>query len=172
MQERGATKPRRCATRSWLRSAKRGSGERRRLLARVALDVHQQRLVAREALLDQVWAEAERQLRALPGQPAYGEVLRRLALAAAPVLGQGHYHPGSRSQWVIALLTAERLAEWSAAAPSPFMRAEQPAPIWGGLLAWDVDTRRQVDASFATRLALAHAESREQVARDLGESYE
>jgi vacuolar-type H+-ATPase subunit E/Vma4 len=141
--------------------------ERRRMLARAALDAQHRRLVAREELSDQVWTEAERNLRALPGQPGYDEVLRRLALAAARALGRDTVVVASDAVGH-ALLTAERLAEWSAAAPARFMRAEQPASIWGGLLAWDVDLRRQVDASFATRLALARSEIREEVAEILG----
>lgn len=141
--------------------------ERQRLLAQVALETQRRLLTEREALLDQVWVAAEQALRALPGQATYAEVLRRLAMAAGRVLGQGPIvlaaDPVGHE-----LLTSGRLAEWSTAAQMQFVCAQQPAPIWGGLLARDVDARRQVDASFATRLELARAELREQVAQRLG----
>ncbi len=137
--------------------------ERRRRLAQAALAAQREHLMAREELLELVWAEAERELRLLPNQPTYGAVLRRLALAAAQVLGLetvvlaadpvGHN-----------LLTQMELAEWSEAAQAHFVCAEAPATIWGGLLAWDEGVRRQVDGSFATRLTLARSELREQVA--------
>lgn len=141
--------------------------ERQRLLAQVALEMQRRLLTEREALLDQVWVAAEQALRELPGQAAYVGVLRRLAMTVGRVLGQGPIvlaaDPVGHE-----LLTSDRLAEWSTAAQMQFACAQQPAPIWGGLLARDVDERRQVDASFATRLALARAESREQVAQLLG----
>ena len=136
------------------------------MLAQVALEVLRRRLVARELLLDQVWAEAERQLRELPGEALYLEVLHRLALSAARVLGQGAIVLAADAVGHN-LLTPPLLAEWSEGVEVCFVRAEQPAPIWGGLLARDVDARRQIDASFATRLALARAELREQVAKVL-----
>jgi vacuolar-type H+-ATPase subunit E/Vma4 len=141
--------------------------ERRRALARAMLDVQRRRLAARAELEELAWAAAEQELRGLPGRPAYEVVLRRLALGAAQALGQDTIILASD---VVGhdLLTAARLAEWSIAAQVQFVRSEQPAPIWGGLLAWDAARRRQVDASFATRLELARTEIREQVAEILG----
>jgi vacuolar-type H+-ATPase subunit E/Vma4 len=141
--------------------------ERRRALARAALDAQHRRLAARAALLEQVWVEAERELRLLPGQSAYDDTLRRLALGAAQTLGQDTIILASDAVGH-ELLTAERLAAWSVAAQVQFVRSDQPAPIWGGLLAWDAGRRRQVDASFATRLELARAGLRERVAEVLG----
>ncbi len=141
------------------------AGQRR--LAQVALETQQRRLVVREALLDQVWADAEQRLREQVSHPSYADVLRRLAMAAAATLGQGPVvlaaDPAGHG-----LLTAERLAAWSTEAQLQFVAAPQPAPIWGGLLAHDEGGRRLVDASFATRLALARADLREQVAQRLG----
>lgn len=143
------------------------SYDHRRSLSRVTLELQQETLVAREALFDQVWTAAEGQLRRLTADPSYLIVLRRLAFSAIPILGQttitlaadriGHD-----------LMTDDVLAEWSAAAHVQFVRADQPAPIWGGLLAWDLVTRRQVDASFATRLAQVYTERRRQIAQCLG----
>jgi vacuolar-type H+-ATPase subunit E/Vma4 len=141
--------------------------ERRRQLARVALAAQHEHMTVREELLEQVWAEAERQLRQLVSQPEYPAVLRRLALAAAQVLGPGTILLAADPVGQ-ALLSPLELAGWSEQAQAQFVGAPEPAAIWGGLLAWDADRRRQVDGSFATRLAHARAELRAQVAEMLG----
>ena len=89
--------------------------------------------------------------------------MHRLALAAAHSLAAatvvlaadpvGH-----------ALLAPARLAAWSSTAEVQFRRAAEPAATWGGLIASDDGGRRQIDATFPTRLALAQEELRERVA--------
>lgn len=136
---------------------------RRRTLAQARLQAQRIRLQAREALLDRVWQQAEERLRALTAQPEeYAEALHRLALRSGRILGgpavtlaadpQGH-----------PLLTQERLAAWSKEAGLTFQAAPSPVQSWGGLVATDTSGRRQVDATFPTRLALARETIREQV---------
>ncbi len=142
---------------------KQAEEARRRILAQARLQAQRTRLQAREALLDRVWQEAEKRLQALTSQPdAYAEALRRLALLTGQILGgptvtlagdpQGH-----------TLLTPERLAAWSREAGLTFQAAPAPADTWGGLVATDESGRRQVDATFPTRLALARETIREDV---------
>jgi vacuolar-type H+-ATPase subunit E/Vma4 len=148
------------------RTQQEASSERKIMLARHALAAQHQRIEHRERLIEEVWALAEQQLRDVPTQPGYITVLRSLALRAAAVLHQptivlaadAHGHQ---------LLTATRLAEWSADARVQFVQAEAPAAIWGGIIASDSSGRQQVDASFAARLALARQELREAVAAEL-----
>lgn len=141
--------------------------ERQRLLAQVALETQRQLLAAREQILDSVWAQAELALRATPSEPDYDQTLRRLALAAARSLGQGDIVLAADAAGH-ALLTPDRLTAWSAEAHVTFVRADEAAPIWGGLLARTADSRRQVDGSFPTLLALASSQLRERIATQLG----
>lgn len=145
---------------------KQAAEARRRLQAQAALDAQRLRLQTREALLEQVWAAAEQRLRALPDRAEYLLVLQRLALAAAQILGAGTLRLVADPKGH-ALLTPERLATWRGATAVTFVRAPTPGAQWGGLLAIHEDGRRQVDATFATQLALARTQLREQVAARL-----
>ena len=138
--------------------------ESRRLLAQAALAAQRRRLQAREELLAGIWQESEQQLRAIAAGPGYEHVLHRLAVAAAAGLAAPTVvlSADPRGQ---ALLTPERLAAWSAAAGVQFVRAAAPASTWGGLIAADAGGRREIDATFPTRLALAQQDLRESVAR-------
>ena len=142
---------------------KRAEEERRRVLAQATLEAQRQHLQTRENLLNRVWAEAEQRLRALPQQPEYMDVLRRLALLAAQTLGGNRIILAADARGHD-LLTPKHLAAWSAEAQVTFQRAAEPAPIWGGLIATHENGRQQVDASFATRLALARQVLRERIA--------
>ncbi len=143
--------------------------ERRHILAQAELAAQQERLRARDALLRQVWQEAERHLRAMTEDvDTYASVLERLTFLALRVLGpvplllfadpRGH-----------ALLTRERLARWSQKAMDHFGQeialapGNAPADTWGGLIAREQQGRRQVDATFPTRLALAWEILREEI---------
>ncbi|MEZ4867061.1 MAG: V-type ATP synthase subunit E family protein [Caldilineaceae bacterium] len=139
---------------------------RQRRLAQAALEQQHALLRTRQALLDQVWAAAETQLRALVNQVDYVTVLQHLALDAAQILQPGAITLASDPQGH-ALLMPERLAAWAVDGQVTFVRAPTPAPTWGGLVARHADGRRQVDATFATRLKLARRDLREQVARRL-----
>ena len=149
-----------------LQQAQKQAAEVRRLQAQAALDAQRLRLQTREALLEQVWAAAEQRLRALPDRAEYLLVLQRLALAAAQILGAGTLRLIADPKGH-ALLTPERLATWRGATAVTFVRAPTPGAQWGGLLAIHEDGRRQVDATFATQLALARTQLREQVAARL-----
>ncbi len=139
---------------------------RQQQLAQAELAQQHALLRARQALLDQVWVAAEEQLHTLVGQAEYGEILARLARRAAQILQSGTITLTADPQGH-ELLTAERLAAWRAATGVTFVRGPTPAATWGGLLARHEDGRRQVDATFATRLALARDALREQVAQRL-----
>jgi vacuolar-type H+-ATPase subunit E/Vma4 len=143
--------------------------ESRRRLAQAVEDAKREYLGVREELLERVWQQAEQRLRSLPGDPdAYAAVLRRLAWVGVNVLGPGEFtlaaDPAGHK-----LLTADRLQAWAAdaseafGAPVSFERSAQSLDAWGGLLIARKDTRRQVDATFATRLVLAHDEIRDAV---------
>lgn len=130
----------------------------------------------REALLEQVWQQADDKLHELVEQETqYAEVLARQALAALDILG-----PGERLIAADArgheLLTPQRLKKWEQTAGKQFEkkvtfeRDRQPHGSWGGLIVMDKNRRRRVDATFATRLALAREELREEVFRKLRSS--
>lgn len=143
---------------------------RQRQLAQAELENQHRYLQARQALLDQVWHTAEKQLRELTVQPAYLAILQRLALHAAQILGPGTITLASDAHGH-ALLTADTLTSWGThagfAGDVTFARATDPLDSWGGLVARHADGRRQVDATFATRLSLARATLNEQVAQRL-----
>lgn len=135
----------------------------RRSLAQADLDLQEEHLHRREALLDRAWTEAETRLHALVDSPGYAVVLQRLAQAAATALGSDPVLLAADAKGH-ALLTPERLADWSQAAGVRFQRQREPAAIWGGLMAADETERRVVDSSFASRLALAREALREEIA--------
>ena len=144
----------------------RAAETQQRQLAQALLENQHQLLRLRQTLIDQVWPAAEERLRALVQQPDYVTVLEQLALQAAAILRPGVITLAADPQGH-ELLTPERLANWGAAAQVTFGRATAPAATWGGLMAQHADGRRQVDVTFATRLALAHRDLREQVAQRL-----
>lgn len=158
----------------------RAEEARRQRLAEATDVAQRQRLSAREALLDEVWAAAEERLRALAQADAeeqgatYAKVLRRLAFAAAETLGvqavvlaadpKGHE-----------LLTQARLESWAktfsqAIEGEPkvtFERADAPLDAWGGLVAMDEEERKRVDLRFSERLTVAREDIRDRVYRAL-----
>ena len=143
--------------------------ERRRILAQAELALQQERLRARERLLRRVWEEAEAQLRALPDDPhAYAPALQRLTWLALKTLGPTHLLLAADPKGH-ELLTRHRLAAWQRSARGAFgsdvilERAQAPADTWGGLVAREAEGRRQVDATFPTRLALAWEVLREKI---------
>jgi vacuolar-type H+-ATPase subunit E/Vma4 len=132
----------------------------RRNSARAELEAQRRFIVLREAPIQRVWQDADEQLRNLVHQPSYVDVLRGCALEAAHELGV--------SELVLAadpvghkLLSPEILEQWSKAAGVRFLRANEPAATWGGLLATSGRTR--FDATFPTQFALAQATLRERV---------
>ncbi len=132
----------------------------RRNSARADLEAQRRYIVLRETPIESVRQAAEEQLRGLVRQPAYVDVLKRCALNAAREL--------AASELVLAadpvgqeLLSTEVLARWSKEAGVRFLRADQPASAWGGLLAWS--GRVRFDATFPTQFALAKETLREKV---------
>ena len=138
----------------------------RRNSARAELEAQRRFIVLREAPIDRVWQAAEQQLRGLVHQPAYRELLKQCALRAARELGV--------NELVIAadpvgheLLSAETLDQWSKEAGVRFLRAQEPAATWGGLLA--TSGRVRFDATFPTQFNLARETLRERVLRVLSQ---
>jgi vacuolar-type H+-ATPase subunit E/Vma4 len=150
-----------------IQARRQAEEEARRIGAQANLEAQRQRLHAREALLDTVWRSAENRLRDQPKQPAYADLLKRLAVFAAHILGPGSIRLAADPTGH-ALLTTECLERWTQEIaqdlPVTFVRAAQPAATWGGLVATAEDGRRQVDATFPTRLSLAQESLRERVA--------
>jgi vacuolar-type H+-ATPase subunit E/Vma4 len=132
----------------------------RRSRAKGELEARRHFAILREQPIDQVWEEAEAQLRALVSRPEYREVLQGLAMLAVRELGA--------SEFVLAadpvghaLLTPEILEQWSREAQVQFVRAQNPTATWGGLLA--TSGRSRFNATFPTRLAEAQRTLRERV---------
>lgn len=132
----------------------------RRNSARAELEAQRRFIVLREAPINRVWQAAEEQLRNLVRQPGYQDVLKRCALAAARELGV--------TELVLAadpvghqLLSTEVLEQWSKEAGVRFLRAQEPAATWGGLLA--ASGRSRFDATFPTQFGLAKETLRERV---------
>ena len=149
------------------RARRQAEETQRQTGAQAALDGQHRRLLAREALLEKAWAEAEKRLRMLTGEPRYVDILERLALFGARQLDAQTILLAADTTGH-ALLTPERLAAWSQVAGVTFVRAPAAVAAWGGLTASDAQGRSQIDCIFATRLAQAHAELREQLAERLG----
>ena len=132
----------------------------RRNSARADLEAQRRLVVLREAPIERVWTVAEEHLRVLVQQPAYAEVLKRCALAAARELGV--------AELVLAadpvghqLLSPETLDQWSKEAGVRFFRADQTAATWGGLIA--SHGRSRFDATFPTQFAVAKETLRERI---------
>jgi V/A-type H+/Na+-transporting ATPase subunit E len=132
----------------------------RRNAARTELEAQRRFILLREAPMQRVWQAVEQRLRELVRQPAYRDVLKRCALLAARELGA--------TELVLAadpvgheLVSPETLAQWSKEAGVRFLRAPEPAAIWGGLLA--TSGRSRFDATFPTQLAAAQQSLRERV---------
>ncbi len=173
------------------RANRRAETEQRQQRAEAIRAAQQNYLQSREALLNRVWQEAEAQLRALPSEENeeenkaenkkenkkenYVKVLERLTRLAAQTLGGGRLLLAADAAGH-ELLTDDRLARWSEAAGAAleaevlFERAADPLDTWGGLLARQKESRRQVDLTFPTRLALAREEMREQIFERLGQT--
>lgn len=125
-------------------------------------------LQAREELLDEVWDEAEKDLRELVHSDLYPQTLQRLAFLALPKLGPGQIvikaDPEGHQ-----LLTKDRLNSWNSEASHlidgevEFIRSDEPADCWGGLIAVDQDKNRQLDARFSERLRIAKDELRDEI---------
>ncbi len=143
----------------------------RRNRAKGELEARRHFAILREQPIDQVWQEAEARLRALVPGPEYREVLHGLAMLAVRELGGPVRllapRPGA-GEFVLAadpaghaLLTSEILEQWSREAHVQFVRAQNPAATWGGLLV--TSGRNRFDATFPTRLAEAQRKLRERV---------
>jgi len=149
---------------------------RKKRRVKVSRKVTRNYLNEREALLDEVWKQAESRLRSLTDESSdYADVLKQLALSAARILGPGELALAADAKGH-KLLTRERREAWSREAEESleasfsFARAEDPLDIWGGLMVTDQKTRRRVDSTFPTRLELAKDEIRGEVLRQLVES--
>jgi vacuolar-type H+-ATPase subunit E/Vma4 len=147
--------------------------QRRRQRSEAARHARRDYLLAREELLAQVWQQAEQRLRQLPDDAeAYTDALRRLTWRAVQTLGSGRLRLAADAKGH-ALLTGQRLEEWSQAAGKEFdaavtlERADEPIDTWGGLIVTDTEKRRRVDATFATRLAVARDELRDTIFQDM-----
>lgn len=132
----------------------------RRNSARADLEAQRRLIVLREAPIQRLWQTAEEQLRGLVRQAIYLDVLKRCALAAARELGA--------SELVLAadpigheLLSPEVLDRWSKEAGVRFLRANDAASTWAGLVASSGRTR--FDATFPTQFGLAKETLREKV---------
>lgn len=140
---------------------------RRRREAQTFRTHQQEYLRERERLLEEVWRRAEERLRSLRESPdGYVEALRRLAFAAARILGPGEVTLSSDPVGH-ELLTADRLEQWSlefqqkSGMEAAFQRSPAPIESSGGLIAGRGESR--IDATFATRLVLAREEIRAEV---------
>jgi len=132
----------------------------RRNSARAELEALRHFVVLREAPIERVWQAAEEQLRGVVRQPAYRDVLKSCALAAARELGVSELEIAADPVGH-ELLSPEILEQWSKEAGTLFHRANEPAAAWGGLLA--TNGRMRFDATFPTQFELARVTLRERV---------
>jgi vacuolar-type H+-ATPase subunit E/Vma4 len=145
---------------SGLEAQRKAEALARKYAALAELEAQRRFIQLREAPIDRVWRGAQDRLRDLVRQPAYLDVLKRLALEAAMELGAGEIvlaadpigHP---------LLSEGILKAWSSEAGAQFRRAPEPAACRGGLLA--TSGRSRLDLTFTARLAEAKLALRERV---------
>jgi vacuolar-type H+-ATPase subunit E/Vma4 len=141
--------------------------------ARTTREERDEYLSARAELLQEVLDTVESRLREVRENPEeYCEILHALALEALSAIGPGTRVLSSDKQGH-ELLSEDRLSSWAEEASGrlgkavELTRKEEPADTWGGLVVADKKGRRTVDATFATRMALAADELREHIARRL-----
>lgn len=128
--------------------------------ARAELEAKRRFIEMREEPIELVWRESEERLRGVIKEPAYLDILKRLALRAAHDLGAGELTLAA-DPIGHTLLSDELLEHWSKDGGVQFRRADQPADIWGGLIA--TSGRVRFDLSFDTRLESARRALRERV---------
>lgn len=123
----------------------------------------------REEQLERVWQQAEQRLKELCDRPdEYRKALKSLAFMAFSIIGAEHIVLASDSRGG-KLLDQNTLEAWSSEASDgsaralSFTRAAEPIDEWGGLKAFDANSRKRVDAAFPVRLRLAREEIREDV---------
>jgi V/A-type H+-transporting ATPase subunit E len=150
----------------------RADDKRRRQVARAEEEAKHKRLRAREEIVEQIWDQAETELRELVESDEYAQALRQMAWLAVQTLGPGHLvlaaDPNGHD-----LLTEDRLTTWGDeatedfGAPVEFERASEALDAWGGLVASENQGRKRMDARFSTRLETARSELRDKVFRRL-----
>jgi vacuolar-type H+-ATPase subunit E/Vma4 len=139
---------------------------RRRLIARAALQARQTLVTRRERLMDEVWQRVSAALQAPQSRETRQALLQGLIEEAAAQLGGGQIEVQANAE-DLALLTellpglSQHLAEKgqvSALALTPVA-----ALIWGGVIVRRLDTHEVVDNSLNQRLRLAQESLREEV---------
>lgn len=155
------------------RAQAQAEAEHRQLVAQAIADARHTYLTKREELLNQVWQHAEESLRSLSDEAeTYAEVLGQLAQLAAQTLKSEHLILAADPKGH-KLLTEKRLEKWGKAASEAgemsvtFEQAAEPLDAWAGLIIYEADGRRRIDATFSTRLDMARDEIREAIFKQL-----
>ncbi len=145
---------------------------RRQAMAQARLTARRASVSRRQALIDGLWASAEKALRTMADAPddVRLQALYNLLEDAAAQLAESSWTMEiAVSSRDLALLSGDFLAEAKGRlgryGVTQIQVAEASAPIIGGLVARKIGSRQIVDSSFEERLALARRMLRDEIER-------
>ena len=134
-----------------------------RVVSAAELKAGQQVMVTRQALLNEVFEEAEKRLSALRDGPGYPNTLRLLAIHAISSIPEGHCWIQVREKDQ-GLFSQDMLIDLSKKTGQAVELLPEPAEINGGCLAFSANKKVLVDFSFDALLKRAEPRLKELMA--------
>ncbi|MGB9497580.1 MAG: V-type ATP synthase subunit E [Dissulfuribacterales bacterium] len=129
------------------------------------LKAGQQVMAAKQALLREVFEEAEKRLSALRDEPEYPDILKFLAIQAVSSLPEGHCWIQVRKNDQ-GLFSQDMLIDISKETGQAAELLPEPADISGGCLVFSADKKILADFSFGTLLKRAEPRLKELMATE------
>ena len=136
-----------------------------RVVSAAELKAGKQVMVTRQALLSEVFDEAEKRLSALRDEPGYPNILRLLAIHAVSSLPEGHCWIQVRKSDQ-GLFSQDMLMDLSKKTGQTVELLPEPAGINGGCLAFSANKKVLVDFSFDALLKRAEPRLKELMATE------
>ena len=136
-----------------------------RVISAAELKARQQVMATRQALLKEVFEEAEKRLSALRDEPRYPNILRLLAIHAVSSLSEGHCWIQVREKDQ-GLFSQDMLMDLSKETGQTVEFLPEPADINGGCLALSANKKILVDFSFDALLKRAEPRLKELMATE------
>ena len=136
-----------------------------RVVSAAELKAGQQVMVTRQALLNEVFEDAEKRLSALRDGPGYPNTLRLLAIHAISSIPEGHCWIQVREKDQ-GLFSQDMLIDLSKKTGQAVELLPEPAKIKGGCLAFSANKKVLVDFSFDALLKRAEPKLKELMATE------